>query len=140
MRRGDQNRRQVVLRSNERDSSYAWLVRKPSSGHFFDEMCRFSLLSLRVRTLQSTAPASKNEGLAHRAARRVDRTICPRKTTKIDRKIDPKSIEVGRSGYVETPKSIELARAGPVEAPKSIEAARSRSVEAAKVARAGETA
>jgi len=100
-------------------------------------MCRFSLLSLRVRTLQSTAPASKNEGLAHRAARRVDRTICPRKTTKIDRKIDPKSIEVGRSGYVETPKSIELARAGPVEAPKSIEAARSRSVEAAKVARAG---
>ena len=30
--------------------------------------------------------------------------------TKIDRKIDPKSIEVGRVGYVGAPKSIEVGR------------------------------
>ena len=137
VRRSDQNRRQVMAGSDERNSSHAWLVREPSLECFFDETCRFSALSLCVRTLRSTAPASKNEGLAYRSARRGGRTTCPRKTTKIDRKIDPKSIEVGRLGYVETPESIELARAGPVKAPKSIEAARSRSVEAAKVARLG---
>ena len=126
VRRSDQNRRQVVAESDERDSSHAWLVRETSLRCLFDEACRFSALLLCVRTLRSTAPASKNEGLAHRAARRVDRTTCPRKTTKIDRKIDPKSSEVGRSGYVEAPKSIEVGRSGSVEAPKSIEVGRSR--------------
>ena len=107
-------------------SLYALLVRELSMGRFFDEMGRFSALSLRLRTLQSTAPASKNEGAAHRAARRVARAMLPRKTTKIDCKIDPKSIEVGRPGYVEAPKSIEVGRSGSVEAPKSIEVGRSR--------------
>jgi hypothetical protein len=44
---------------------------------------------------------------------------------KIDRKIDAKSIEVGRSGSVEAPKSVEAGRSRPVEAPKSIEVGRS---------------
>ena len=126
MRRGDQNRHQVAPRSDKRQRSYALLVREPSSGRFFDELGRFSALSPRLRTLQSTAPASKNEGSAHRAARRVARTILPRKTTKIECKIGPKSIEVGRSGYIEAPKSIEVGRSGSVEAPKSIEVGRSR--------------
>ena len=106
--------------------SYAQLVREPLSGRFFDELGRFSALSPRLRTLQSTAPASKNEGSAHCAARRVARTMSPRKTTKIECKIGPKSIEVGRSGYIEAPKSIEVSRSGSVEAPKSIEVGRSR--------------
>ena len=87
---------------------------------------RFSALSLRLRTLQSTAPASKNEGSADRAARRVACTMLPRKTSKIECKIDPKSIEVGRSRYVQAPKSIEVGRSGSVEAPKSIEVGRSK--------------
>ena len=118
--------------SDERDSSDAWLVREPSLGCFFNETCGFWALSLCVRTLRSTAPASKNEGLAYCSARRGGRTTCPRKTTKIDRKIDPKSSEVGRSGYVEAPKSIEVGRSWSVEAPKSIEVGRSGSVEAPK--------
>ena len=126
MRRGDQNRHQVAPRSDKRQSSYALLVRELSMGRFFDEMGRFSALPRRLRTLQSTAPASKNEGSAYRAARRVARTMLPRKTMKIDCKIAPKSIEVGRSGDVEAPKSIEVGRSGSVEAPKSIEVGRSR--------------
>ena len=125
MRRGNQNRHQVAPRSDKRQRSYALLVREPSSGRFFDELGRFLASSPRLRTLQSTAPASKNEGSAYRAARRVARTILPRKTTKIERKIGPKSIEVGRSGYIEAPKSIEVGRSGSVEAPKSIEVGRS---------------
>ena len=121
MRRVDQIRHQVAPRSDKRQRSYTLLVREPSSGRFFDELGRFSTLSPRLRTLQSTAPASKNEGSAHRAARRVARTMLPRKTTKIECKIGPKSIEVGRSGYIEAPKSIEVGRSGSVEAPKSIE-------------------
>ena len=126
MRRGDQIRHQVAPRSDKRQRSYALLVRELSSGRFFDELGRFSALSPRLRTLQSTAPASKNEGSADRAARRVARTMLPRKTTKIECKIGPKSIEAGRSGYVEAPKSIEVGRSGSVEAPKSIEVGRSR--------------
>ena len=129
MRRSDQNRRQVVMGSDERDSSDAWLVREPSLGCFFNETCGFWALSLCVRTLRSTAPASKNEGLAYRSARRGGRTTCPRKTTKIDRKIDPKSIEVGHSGYVEAPKSIEVGRSGQSKRPsrsKWLDRARSR--------------
>ena len=126
MRRGDQNQHQVAPRSDKRQSSYALLVRELSMGRFFDEMGRFSALSRRLRTLQSTAPASKNEGSAYRAARRVARTMLPRKTMRIDCKIAPKSIEVGRSEDVEAPKSIEVGRSGSVEAPKSIEVGRSR--------------
>ena len=117
VRRSDQNRRQVVMGSDERDSSDAWLVREPSLGCFFNETCGFWALSLCVRTLRSTAPASKNEGLAYRSARRGGRTTCPRKTTKIDRKLDPKSIEMGHSGYVEAPKSIEVGRSGQSKRP-----------------------
>ena len=100
-------------------------------GCFFDETRCFLALSLCVRTLRSTstAPASKNEGLAYRSARRGGRTTCPRKTTKIDRKIDPKSIEVGHSGYVKAPKSIEVGRSGQSKRPsrsKWLDRARSR--------------
>ena len=126
VRRGYQNRHQVAPRSDKRLSSHAPLVRELSLGRCFDELGRFSASSLRLRTLQSTAPASKNEGSADRAARRVARTMLPRKTTKIECKIGPKSIEVGRSGYIEAPKSIEVGRSGSVEAPKSIEVGRSR--------------
>ena len=97
-------------------------------GRFLNEMARFSALSLCVRTLRSTAPASKNEGPAHRAARRVAQTILPRKTTKIEPKIATKSIEVGRPGYVEAPKSIEVGRLWPDEAAKSSEVGRTRPV------------
>ena len=95
-------------------------------GQFFDEMARFSALSLCVRTLRSIAPASKNEGSAHRAARRVARTMSTRKAIKTYCKIAPKSIEVARSGYIEAPKSIGVGRSGSVEAPKAIEVGRSR--------------
>ena len=132
MRRGDQIRHQVAPRSNKRQRSYAQLVRERWSGRFFDELGRSSALSPRLRTLQSTAPASKNEGSAHRAARRVARTMLPRKTTKIECKNDPKSIEVGRLGYVEVPTPIEVGSSWSVEAPKSIEVGRSGSVEAPK--------
>ena len=129
VRRGDQIRHQVAPRSDKRQRSYAQLVREPSSGRFFDELGRFSALSPRLRTLQSTAPASKNEGSAHRAARRVARTMLPRKTTKIECKIGPKSIEVGHSGYVEAPKSIKVGRSGQSKRPsrsKWLDRARSR--------------
>ena len=87
-------------------------------GRFFDEMARISALSLCVRTLRSTAPTSKNEGSAHPSARRVARTILPRKKAKTDPQISPKSIEVGRSGYVEAPKSIEVGHSWTVVAAK----------------------
>ena len=94
------------------------------------DLRRCLALSHNSKTLFRTAPASKNRGSAHRAARRLARTMQPRKTTKMDPKIvenhvklDAKSIEVGRLRYVEAPKSIEVGRSRPVEAPKSIEAA-----------------
>ena len=126
VRRGDPNRHQVAPRSDKRQSLYALLVRELSLGRIFDEMGRFSALPLRLRTLKSTAPATKNEDSAHRDARGVARTTLPRKTTKIECKIGPKSIEVGHSGYIEAPKSIEVGRSRSVEAPKSIEVGRSR--------------
>ena len=43
----------------------------------FQQFCRFSGLAKNARTLQSTSPASKNEGSAHRAAQRVTRTMLP---------------------------------------------------------------
>ena len=125
VRRGYQNRHQVAPRSDKRLSSHAPLVRELSLGRCFDELGRFSSLSLHLRTLQSTAPASKNEGSADRAARRVARTMLPRKSTKINCKIARMAIEVGRSRYVEAPKSIEVGRSGSFEAPKSTEVGRS---------------
>ena len=71
--RGDENRGCVALGMEHIEL-----------GRFFDEMARFSALSLCVQTLRSTAPANKNEDSAHRAARRVAYTISPRKMTKID--------------------------------------------------------
>ena len=114
-----------MSRIDKRESAHALLVRELSPGRFFDEMCRLQALSLRLRTLRSTATASKNEGSAQRAARRVARTMLPLKAMKIDRKLDPKSIDVSHSGYVEVPKSIEAGHSGSVEAPKSIELGRS---------------
>ena len=51
VRRGDQNRRQIVLRSDKRESSYATLVREPLLGRFFVETRRFSAQPPCVPTL-----------------------------------------------------------------------------------------
>ena len=55
------------------------------------------VFSQSLRTLQSTAHASKNRGSALRAASRVARAMLPRKTLKIDPKVDPKSSKI--SGF-----------------------------------------
>ena len=108
--RDSQNRCQVASGVEKRESFYAVLVHEPSSGRFFGEKCRLSALLRRVRTLRSTAPAGKNKGSAHRAARRAARMTLLRKTMKIDPQIDPKSIEVGRLAYVEAPNTMEVGR------------------------------
>ena len=64
---------------------------------FFVDFCRFSVFSQSLRTLRSTAHASKNRGSAHRAASRVARAMLPRKTLKIDPEIYPKSSKI--SGF-----------------------------------------
>ena len=91
-------------RAQERKSRafYAKLVREARLKQFCVDFLRCLALSRNSKTLFRTAPAGKNKGLAHRAARRLGRTMRPRKTSKIDPKIDPKSsrirCKVDRSG------------------------------------------
>ena len=63
-------------------------VREVPSERFFAVLCRFSVFSQCLRTLLSTAPASKIKGSAVCAASRVARATQPQNTSKIERKID----------------------------------------------------
>ena len=78
---------------------FALRVRETSSKRFFVDFCRFSVLLRSLRTLESTAPASKNRGSALRAASRVARARQPRKTIKIGAKINPKSSKIASRGH-----------------------------------------
>ena len=63
-------------------------VREASSEQSFVSFRRFLLFLQSLRTLESAAPASKNRGSALHAPSRVARAMQPRKTTKINPKID----------------------------------------------------
>ena len=58
-------------------------IRKAPSERFFIDFCRFSGFLQSLRTLESTAPASKNKGSALCAASRVAHALQPQKSTKI---------------------------------------------------------
>ena len=74
-------------------------VREASSEQLFVIFRRFLLFLQSLRTLESAAPASKNRGSALHAPSRVARAMQPRKTTKINPKIDAKSSKITfRSG------------------------------------------
>ena len=64
------------------------LVRVSSSERSFIEFARFSVCPQSLRTLESSAPASKNRGSALCAASRAVHAMTPRKMTKINPGID----------------------------------------------------
>ena len=70
---------------------FARLAREAWMERFFVDVCRFSFCLQSLRTLRSTAHASKNRGSALRGASRVDCAMVPRKISKNAPKIDPKS-------------------------------------------------
>ena len=72
----------------------ALCVREALSERFFVDFRRFLFFLQSLRTLESAAPVSKNRGSALRAASRVARAMQPRKTSKIDPKIDQKSSKI----------------------------------------------
>ena len=95
-------RRPKSTPSRARERKNRVLVARPGcnavSKRIFVDFCRFSVFSQSLRTLRSTAHASKNRGSAHRAASRVARAMLPQKATKIDPKIDPKSSKMASRG------------------------------------------
>ena len=75
------------VRKTTQSIFHAQLVREAVSERIFDDFGRFWIDSPSLRTLESTAPASKNKGSALRTASPVAHTLQPRKTTKIDLKM-----------------------------------------------------
>ena len=98
-RRGDQNRRQVASGSEKIEffshGSFAQAFRSDDSFHDFGQ---FSVFSQNAKSLFRTTPASKNRGSALRAASLDARLLQPRKTSKIDPKINPKSSKTASRG------------------------------------------
>ena len=79
-------------------SFFARRVHEAWSERVFVDFCPFSFFLQSLRTLQSTAAASKNRGSAMRAARRVACATQTRKTPKIDPQIDPNSPKIAKKG------------------------------------------
>ena len=73
---------------------FALRDRDASSERFFVNFCRFLVFSQSAKCLFRTTPASKNRGSALRAASLVARLLQPRKTSKINPKIDQKSSKI----------------------------------------------
>ena len=96
-------RRPKSTPSRARERKHRVLVVRPGcnavSKRIFVNLYRFSVFSQSLRTLRSTAHASKNRGSAHRAASRVARATGPRKTTKIGPEIGSKSSKIASLGY-----------------------------------------
>ena len=72
------------IRERKNRIVFARLVCKASSEQFFVDFGRFLLRLQSLRTLESAAPASENEGSPLRAESRVARSTHPRKTMKND--------------------------------------------------------
>ena len=90
----------------------ARLVCEVSSQRFSVDFCTFSGFPLSLRTLQSTAPDGKIKGSTTCATSHVARAMLPRKTTKIDPKINPKSSEIASRAFLGAP----VGRLLPLEA------------------------
>ena len=95
-------------------------MREATAEPFFVDFLGFSALLRSLRTLESTAPASKNEGSALRFASRVARALRPRKTTKIGLGIHAEAPEMPE--FPEVPACPEpLGAPEPLEFPESPE-------------------
>ena len=98
-RRGDQTRRRVASESGKIKFSSCCAFAKHRRSNCLSFFVDSLLFLQSLRTLESAAPASKNKGSALHAPSRVARAIQPRKTTKINPKIDAKSSKITfRSG------------------------------------------
>ena len=109
--RGDQNRCQVAPGCEKIGIFSCDSFAKHAQNELSSIFCRISARSRNMRTLRSTAPASKNKVPALRTASRLTRVTQPRKATKIYPEIDsevPESPEFPAfPGYPEAPEAPE---------------------------------
>ena len=145
----ERNSCQVASGSENIEFFFARRVHEASVDRCSIAFCQFSRFWQSLRTLQSTAPVSKIKGSATCATSHVARAMLPRKTTKIDPKINPKSSKIasrGRSGdlfgrlwSLEAARSSDSERLGATRvtrrATRSDQVSRSWSVEVSRPAR-----
>ena len=75
------------VRKTTQSIFHAQLVREAVSERIFDDFGRFWIDPPSLRSLESTAPASKNKGSALRAASQVAHSMQRPKTPKVGRKM-----------------------------------------------------
>ena len=105
------------IRERKNQVSLVRLVREAMAEQCFTVVYRFSAFSSSPRTLQSTAPASKNRGAPLRAGIQVAHAMEPRKTTEMDPGFDLKASKIAPRGVMGAPDPPESPE--PPEPPES---------------------